>query len=187
MMTDIRVKEVRTHLLFEMLDIKSLAALSGANKQLSAEAKSKIDHRYRDYVNSDIPIVELKRTDPQAQIFRDLINSRTYRIKDPTGQVPSFILSDVAGTSDHYNAYKLCPEGSSLPTREQLEALAKAMGKGTPRGYTPDVIPGMNDRWFWSSSVHPNNSDSAFSFSGPFGNVEVGYGRHVDFSVLCAR
>ena len=115
-----------------------------------------------------------------------------YRITDPTGAVPPFTLSSPgpntmnqraaagwdetrAGAPVHHPGFCEQYGRGNAPTREQFDALARA------------VIPhGMRGRWFWSSYVHPNYSDLAFSFHGTYGNVGS-YSRSSDYYVVCAR
>ena len=44
-------------------------------------------------------------------------------------------------------------DGARLPTREEYEALGRAMGR--PNNYRSDMIADMRQNWFWSSSVNP--------------------------------
>jgi len=86
-----------------------------------------------------------------------------------------------------YDATRFCAdlgEGYRLATNEEFEALARAMGKGTPAGYNRDRIPDMSDKWFWSASVHPDDPDSAYCFDGNFGVIYYGI-RPNEVSVRC--
>ncbi len=42
--------------------------------------------------------------------------------------------------------------GGRLPTASEYKALAQALGKNSPQGYNPDVIPDLRGRWFWATS-----------------------------------
>lgn len=112
---------------------------------------------------------------------------RIYRITDPAGRVPPFTLSDVApNRMNHADAVQFClAHGGRLPTKEEYEALGRAMGRGRPGGYDRNRIAGMDARWFWSGSVHPDNADGAFFFSGNFGSVASDYRDYADGSARC--
>ena len=66
---------------------------------------------------------------------------RIYLIRDPEGRVPPFVLSDEAGRRNRYDAPDLCPAGSTLPDRAQLEALGRAMTRNGR--YDRNAIPGI--------------------------------------------
>ena len=53
-------------------------------------------------------------------------------------------------------------------------------------GYDDHRIPDMNNRVFWSVSVHPQNNDQAFVFFGDDGSVDGG-SRDLNGSVRCVR
>jgi hypothetical protein len=127
-------------------------------------------------------------------------DGRLYRITDPepnpARQVAPFVLSDTAprkmnhkeaaGWDEngvHHPGY--CESiGATLPTKQQLEALGRAM---SPNGrYDQNAIAGMSETFVWSLSVHPNYPDFAFYFDGYFGFVGYGY-RDFGKSVRCVR
>jgi hypothetical protein len=94
-----------------------------------------------------------------------------YQIRDPQGTVQSFILSHVTDRSmNQAAAVAFCAaKGGRLPTKNELDALKRAM---TQQGrYNPDLIAGMWDTYFWSSSVHPDGADYFYYFNGYSGNV----------------
>jgi hypothetical protein len=103
-------------------------------------------------------------------------NGNLYKITDPNPdeahRVPPFILSDAAPTRmNHEAATRYCAErGATLPTKEQLKALGRAMSPGGR--YNPNAIPGARNSVFWSLSVRPSHPDLAFYFSGSYGFVD---------------
>jgi hypothetical protein len=83
--------------------------------------------------------------------------------------------------------------GARLPTKDEYIALSRAMGSRQPdynalgydlAGYNRNLIPDMNNRWFWSASVHPQNDGNAFNFRGTYGEV-YHYNRGNYGSVRC--
>lgn len=76
--------------------------------------------------------------------------------------------------------------GARLPSREEFTRLREYMGaqSGTDRGYSPQVLPNLSDRWFWSSSVYPNVSDVAYFFYGRYGYI-YNYYRKYNYAVRC--
>lgn len=94
--------------------------------------------------------------------------------KGPDG----LIWSDFIGKYSQYDAITTCKTlGGILPSRADFE-------RGEANGFR-EVLPNMKDRWFWSSSVYPNNSGLAYVFSGNDGVIDYG-GRNNNFSVRCA-
>ena len=83
-------------------------------------------------------------------------------------------MKQVGSRMNHHDAINFClglGGGSRLPTREEYEALSRAM---TVNGhYDRNRIPDMSDKWFWSASLHPNH-DSACNFNGDNGNFYDG-------------
>ncbi|MEO7162247.1 MAG: hypothetical protein ABI041_04960 [Bdellovibrionia bacterium] len=75
---------------------------------------------------------------------------------------------------------KTLGRGSRLPTREEYEALGRAMGY--PNEYDDDLLPDMSGNMFWSSS--PYGKGSAWYFSGASVN---NYVRDSYNSVRCVR
>jgi len=71
--------------------------------------------------------------------------------------------------------------GVYLPRREDFVRLREYMGarSGTYEGYTPQVLPNLtrneDDRtysnYFWSSSVHPDDSNYAYDFTLRYGDI----------------
>lgn len=124
-----------------------------------------------------------QRTSNTGAIFtRDASNPALGEAyKDPSGLIWGSIVTAQGkiNTMNQYDADKYCKDGGArLPTREEFEQLAKYLGKGTARGYSPyladgktDLLPGLSNHWFWSSSVYPNLSDYAFYFYGYSGGV----------------
>lgn len=45
--------------------------------------------------------------------------------------------------------------GATLPTREQFKMLSKYLGYGSASGYSPEILPHLDGRYYWSSSVEP--------------------------------
>jgi hypothetical protein len=54
-------------------------------------------------------------------------------------------------------------DGSRLPTREEYEALGRAMRPG--ERYNPDLIADMRGNWFWSSFSSSRDDDYALVLS----------------------
>jgi hypothetical protein len=88
---------------------------------------------------------------------------------------------------NQYQATEYCQSiGAQLPSREDFTRLREYMGaqSGTYRGYTPQILPGLADNWYWSSSVHPDYSYYAYDFSGNYGDVGFDYRSFYD-AVRC--
>jgi len=105
----------------------------------------------------------------------------------PMHQVGHLIWSEVAAQAmSHADALTFCQalgRGSRLPTHEEWEALAKAMGKGVAhRKYDPDLMAGTRGEFFWSSSAY--NADSFFIFHGDDGSISHNEANN-SFSVRC--
>ena len=65
--------------------------------------------------------------------------------------------------------------GSRLPTIEEYEKLARALGKNTLRGYNPLLVaPDLVNRVFWSATQNPMVFNTAVGFNGSFGVPVVG-------------
>ncbi len=77
---------------------------------------------------------------------------------------------DAAEYCDYVDQY------ARLPTLEEYDDLASAMGKGKPEGYNSHLLPDM-DYFFWSMS-------SGFFFSGSSGETQYSP-RENDFAVRC--
>lgn len=118
-------------------------------------------------------------------------------------------------TMNQYDADKYCKDGGArLPTKEEFEQLAKYLGKGIVPRYSPDLsrriiaqgyspygmaqgyspyladgktgfLPGLSGYWFWASSEHPNDSDSAYYFHGYRGAVYYDYRDNSFYAVRC--
>jgi len=82
---------------------------------------------------------------------------------------------------------------SRLPTKDEYNALSRAMGSRQPdyeapgfdvAGYNRNLIPGMNNQWFWSASARPRYGGYAFGFNGFHGVVDDYY-RYDYGSVRC--
>lgn len=68
--------------------------------------------------------------------------------------------------------------GARLPTMEEFEQLAKYLGLGSPKGYSPyqldaktEVLTGLYRQWFWSSTGYPGYEDYAFGFISETGRI----------------
>jgi len=122
---------------------------------------------------------------------------RLYRITDPTGAVPPFVLSDAGPyRMDHKHALGwdengvhhpgFCEsKGARLATEDELRALSRAM---SPNGrYDSNAIPGMANTWFWSSSLHPDYAYYAFYFNGYYGDVGSGTRYNAGFARCVVR
>jgi hypothetical protein len=116
--------------------------------------------------------------------------------RDPSGLIWGSIVMAQGKVNwmNQYDADKYCKDGGArLPTKEEFEQLAKYLGIGTARGYSPyladgktDFLPGLSGYAFWSSSVLPSYSNHAYGYDGSNGGVYYDY-RYNSFSgaVLC--
>jgi len=89
------------------------------------------------------------------------------------------------GTMSQYDAQKFCQglgEDVRLPTAEEWEALGKIMSP--EERFNPDLFPGTRDKAFWSSSIAPGDSGSAFYFDGNADSISSG-GRSDNRSARC--
>ena len=92
-------------------------------------------------------------------------------------------------------------EGFRLPTKDEYVALSRAMGTLQPvqtdgidmlndynlGGYNKNFIQDMNERNFWSETIHPTTTDFAFIFRSRDGGLQF-YGRDEGAaSVRCVR
>ncbi len=85
--------------------------------------------------------------------------------RDPSG----LIWGNIINRMNQYDADKYCKAvGARLPTKSEFEQLAKYLGYRTSGGYNPyladgrsDVLPGLSQYVFWSSS-EGNNSPVQF-------------------------
>jgi hypothetical protein len=103
---------------------------------------------------------------------------------------------DAVKTSvNHHEARAFCERpGFALPTQEDYESFSAYFERDS-RGYFTDagrkdlyaLFPNMADKWFWSDTLLPGDSDVAYGFggySGGFVNVTRGY-RYVYLAVRC--
>jgi len=82
-------------------------------------------------------------------------------------------------TMTHYKAIELFnTDDKRLPTKEEWEEAEKHEIRF--------VLPNFNNKWFWSSSVHPDYYNCAYIFVGRDGHINNG-NRYFDFyhSVRC--
>jgi hypothetical protein len=86
------------------------------------------------------------------------------------------------------DATRACVEvGGRLPTNDEFERLRKYFEQNSIGWMTDSgrmdfhrIFPGMKNKFFWSSSVHPGISDDyAFDFSGGNGNMSSGFRWHI--------
>ncbi len=63
--------------------------------------------------------------------------------------------------------------GARLPTAYEWENLARAMGKGTARGYNSNLLSDFRSK-FWSSTQHPTDQRHGFYFDGSYGYLLFG-------------
>jgi len=87
---------------------------------------------------------------------------------------------------NHEDALTYCQGlGARLPTHEQWEALARAMGYELAQSrYNPDLMAGTRGQSFWSSSLYPDNPRFALNFHGSTGEL-VSSLLHFELSVRC--
>jgi hypothetical protein len=93
--------------------------------------------------------------------------------KDLTSGVTWYDVED--GKYNHHDALKRFKD--ELPTKEEFEEAEK-------HGFR-EVLQNIKDRWFWSSSVHPDYSDVAFVFVGSSGGVGIYYRDSLNGSARC--
>lgn len=115
--------------------------------------------------------------------------------RDPSGLIWGSIVIDqgMVNKMNYVDAKKYCKDGGArLPTMEELEQLAKYLGKDTAGGYRPyladgktDFLPGLNKNWFWSSSAHPSLSDQTYAFNAEGGNIGVVLRAYYRLGVRC--
>ena len=87
------------------------------------------------------------------------------------------IWSDYIGSHSQRDAVSSCLRLSGkLPAPADFK-------RGEANGFR-EVLPNMKDRWFWSSSVHPYDSDNAYGFNGYIGDIDY-YNRIYNNSVRC--
>ena len=136
------------------------------------------------------------RANGQANFFvRDTsIAALNEAWRDPSGMIWGDIVRNEDRSihfMDQYQASTYCESiGATLPSREDFVRLREYMGarSGTYEGYTPQVLPNFtrNDggetygNSFWSSSVHPDDSNGAYAFGGRYGAIGLYY-RYYDY------
>ncbi|MEO5969411.1 MAG: DUF1566 domain-containing protein [Bdellovibrionia bacterium] len=128
--------------------------------------------------------------DEQVQVFRTL-GAEQYRVGDLIWSSAAHKFREGRNAWDAPDGLNWDAAGgfcrglgdrARLPTREEYEALGRAMGR--PNNYDPDMIADMRGNYFWSSS--PNGNNSAWGFNGCSGGVE-NYGRGFHGAVRCVR
>jgi hypothetical protein len=143
-------------------------------------------HARAENINPVLDAADLARLPPG---FIALGPENVYRIRDPRAPNQELTWSHVAPNPPgqpgrtYEEAIEFCRNlggGARLPTKEEYEALIRAMSPGGR--YNPDLLPDMRGRWFWSSG--PNGFDDAWKFYGNLGNVSIGY-RSVRIHVRC--
>jgi hypothetical protein len=117
-----------------------------------------------------------------------------YRVKDPEGELPNLIWSDLAPIKmDRRDANDFCRtigEDWHLPSDHEFKALARAMGKGTSMGYKSNLVFSIRDQ-FWTSSDYPRfpgDYDGApLVFDGSLAQFYYGPSPGSELSVRCVR
>ena len=106
--------------------------------------------------------------------------------RDPSGLIWGRMIMG-QGRNKHimsqYDADRNCKAvGARLPTKEELEQLAKYLGKGTAQSYSPylkdgktDFLPGLGYS-FWSSSINPDvyNFTHGYYMDSRDGTIDTG-------------
>lgn len=147
-----------------------------------------------DELREQAGIIRVEADDPRVRDFPEFVAlGEMYEIREL-----NLILSGRAPQTMNYgNANAFCtnldgprnllrmrqPGGARVPTDNEWRRIGEIMGRGTPRGYNPNLISDMNHS-FWSSS--PYGDYSAWFFNGSFGYVGYVF-RDGDNSVRCAR
>jgi len=115
----------------------------------------------------------------------DLRVTRSFAALGNMYQVGELIWSGVAPKEmNQREAERFCQalgQGARLPTKEEWEVLKQVMTIPS-RNFNPELLPGTKGKWFWSSSVGPNDAENAFHFYGTFGYVGS-FSRHINASV----
>ena len=120
--------------------------------------------------------------------------------EDPSGMIWGDIVKKEDGSPhymNHKDAIDYCKSiGADLPSREDFVRLREYMGAkpGRSDGYAPQILPNLTytdkgetySRYFWSSSVRPDFSNSAYVFNGRLGDFDTGY-RSYDVYYLSVR
>ena len=105
-------------------------------------------------------------------------------------QVDGLIWSAVAPNQmNHPDATQYCQSlggGARLPTKKELEALARVLGKDVPgRGFNPELLHDIQNRFFWSSSIPPELAEHAFVFDGHGGGIGHYHSKKSHVAVRC--
>ena len=76
----------------------------------------------------------------------------------------------VAGTQ--YDAINYCLSiGAKLPSNSQFSALSSFLGRGSPEGYKPQILPHLGGFKYWSATSE--NDQNAFTFNGTNGFLQL--------------
>ena len=140
------------------------AGISTNEAQASVKLKTSTGVVFTQFENH--PILGQSWCDPKGLCWGDVMRNSNGR----------------AGLMDQYNAEQFCSsKGAQLPTKEQYEELSKSFGQGSPSGYSAQVLPHLNKRVYWTSSVdqdldlvvksNKDNAVFAYYFSGQEGLI----------------
>lgn len=150
----------------EIAELKALLAVKDGALTSQPEPCSSLDLRSAK--------VGVRCTTPKGAIFERVSRENFGEAwKGPDG----LIWSDWVGRGTHEDAVQMCKNiGGELPSNADFE-------RGRMNEFR-EVLPGMKDRWFWSSSPHPKRSNDSYSFYPDHGIFEYG-DRRLDDSVRC--
>ncbi len=115
--------------------------------------------------------------------------------RDESGMIwGDSVRGDYGGPSimSHAQAVDYCRNrGAELPSVEDFIRLRKYMGaahgfiKGEfPVGYKTQILPGLMNCTFWSSSLNPDNAEKALVFSGGRGEI---FAHQLNSTSVCVR
>lgn len=127
----------------------------------------------------------------KGKIWCGAISPKTMSQPDAKSYCESKGMQTPSGYPENQNGKNEFPkEDSDFVRYRKHEGAESVASYETPKGYAPKVLPNQTytesgqtrSRYFWSSSVHPDDSDSAYVFSGRDGGVGYYYRYYANFS-----
>jgi hypothetical protein len=152
------------------------------------QMRSQIESRIRELQNGD---EQMTRTTITGAVFTKITDREHFEgaWQDQSGMIWGNTVKNANGSDRGMNqiqATEYCQSiGAQLPSREDFARLREYMGaqSGTyRRGYLPQILPGLADNWYWSSSFFPSDSNYAFIFVGYDGDIHDG--NRLNFSAV---
>jgi len=163
---------------------------------------------------TNVQAKEVCNTIEDCQKLKAKVEARLAELlKDVTPKLTGILKTGV----DQFEAEKIClDKGMRLPTARELALVSQSLGaqgisktkkggyylvKGSDSAGNPDHFYFSNkgykrpagdlgNKWFWSSSVHPDASDNAYGLNGLNGGIAYYYYRSYDYvyyAVRCVR